>query len=85
MCFLVVLFCFVEFEMLVQNQVEIPGMWELVRTVSVEDAHFFISHSEELDVLGLDDLFKSGNEEGQDWSLIPTKYALISTGDPREM
>lgn len=71
--------------MLVQNQVEIPGMWELVRTVSVEDAHFFISHSEELDVLGLDDLFKSGNEEGQDWSLIPTKCALISTGDPREM
>lgn len=61
------------------------GVWELVRTVSIEDAHFCISHSKELDVLGFHDIFKSGNEEGQDWSLIPTKCTLISTGDPREM
>lgn len=56
-----------------------------MRTIPAGDAHFCISCSEELDALRLVDLFKSGNGESQDWSLIPTKCALISTGDPREM
>lgn len=38
---------------------------ELGRTVSIGGVHFHIIHSEELEALGVDELFKSGSKEGQ--------------------
>ena len=55
-----------------QNQVEVPIQQpvplvceELGRTFYIEDAYFYIIHSEKLEALKLDELFKSVSKQGQ--------------------